>query len=389
MAITSDLTLLITSKILPLACSIIGFGLLVVVHECGHFLFCKLFGIYTPTFSIGFGPKLIERKIGQTNFCLSAIPFGGYVEIAGLEEVGQGDQAFAQSTGGDAFSSKSYWQKMLVLMGGIIFNLCFAYLVFCGLFMIGNQQHIQINSIAPQSAAATYGLQAGDEIMSITTQASQSSETVQEQRIVSSNHLLKEIQDNPNQEISLRIKRNNEEQTIALTLGSQETNGKTVGLLGASFNQNQPIEKLPFLQAIQRGIKETNTWIVAIAHSMKSIFTRNMLSNAGGPVRILAEGFKMAQSGLAPLFIFLAFMSINLALFNLLPLGITDGGQLFFTTLEFIIRRPVPSIMRNAMNIVSFALFVFLAIFLTYNDVVSLFGAKLAWLYGKAVALIK
>ena len=110
-----SLSLVFTSKILPLVFSIIGFGLLVVVHEFGHFLFCKLFNIYTPTFSVGFGKPLIEKKIGTTNFRISRLPFGGYVEIAGLQEVGQGDQQFAKASGSISFAEKPFWQKFLHL----------------------------------------------------------------------------------------------------------------------------------------------------------------------------------------------------------------------------------------------------------------------------------
>ena len=102
---------------------------------------------------------------------------------------------------------------------------------------------------------------------------------------------------------------------------------------------------------------------------------------------IFAQGFKTAQHGLTALFIFLAIMSINLALFNLLPLGITDGGQLFFCTVEFIIRRPIPSKIHAAMNILSLVLFLGLAAYLTFKDVGTLFGKQLGMLYAKAVAL--
>ena len=113
-------------KLLPLAYALIGFGLLITVHECGHFFFCKLFGIRTPTFSIGMGPTLYQRNIGQTNFRLALVPIGGYVEIAGMAEVGQGEQAHAEDAGPDSFSSKPFWQRFLVLIGGILFNSLFA-----------------------------------------------------------------------------------------------------------------------------------------------------------------------------------------------------------------------------------------------------------------------
>jgi regulator of sigma E protease len=346
-----------------------------------------LFGIYTPTFSIGFGPKLFRKKIGDTEFCLSAIPFGGYVEIAGLEEVGQGDQAHAQETGNRAFSSKSFIQKTLVLLGGILFNLSFAYAVFCVLFMIGDNRKLEpvrVYSVAAKSAAELAGLKKDDAIIAVTMN---SDEATAEKPFIMLTDLLNTLQQSPNKELSLHIVRDNEPLTLVARLDAQTVDGKTIGLLGAGLNQHKPIEKLPFTKAIKRGITETNSWICAIATSMKTIFSRKSLDGASGPIRIIADGFDMAKNGFIPLFIFLALMSINLALFNLLPLGITDGGQLLFVFIEAIIRRPAPTIVRNGLNIISFGLFIFLAVYLTYTDISHLFGEHLAAAYSSVSRL--
>jgi regulator of sigma E protease len=159
------LALFFSVKLLPLLYAVIGFGALIAIHECGHFLFCKLFGIHTPTFSIGFGPELYRKQIGKTNFRLAAIPLGGYVEIAGLAEVGQGEQEHAHITGEESFDSKPWWQKFFVLSGGILCNLLFAYIVFSILFMVGSprqQQAVMVAGIVKESAAELSGLKPGD-----------------------------------------------------------------------------------------------------------------------------------------------------------------------------------------------------------------------------------
>ena len=116
---------------------ILGIAFLIFIHECGHFIMCKVFGVRTPSFSIGFGPKLLTKKIGNTEFSISAIPFGGYVEIAGSAEVGQGDQkeAFARDEG--SFAVRPFYQKFCIMIGGILFNLIFAYLVLIFVFAVG------------------------------------------------------------------------------------------------------------------------------------------------------------------------------------------------------------------------------------------------------------
>src|SRR5271170_7782292 len=148
--------------------ALIGVGFLIGFHELGHFLFCKLFNIHTPSFSIGFGPKLISTRIGDTDFSLSAIPLGGYVEIAGAAEVGQGEQEHAYSSDERSFARKPYYQKMLVMFGGIMFNLIFAYTAFIFLCSFGLPATVPtIGTVQADSAAARAGLQSGDTIIAI------------------------------------------------------------------------------------------------------------------------------------------------------------------------------------------------------------------------------
>lgn len=378
----------IAEKIIPLFLSILGFGLLIVVHELGHLIFCKIFNIYVPSFSIGFGPKIFERKIGETTYRLAQIPFGGYVEIAGQEEIGQGDQKFAHDTSERSYASKWFWQKVLVWLGGIMFNLIFAYIVFIGLFLFSGNTHskVLVGSVGKNSPAAIAGIHSGDEIVQIndTELATIAQENPQEAQ----KKLLEVIQANPDKMVNVIIQRNDKIQTIPVKLGSRSINEEqTIGVFGASFPPC--IKKLPFGDAIVTGVQTTNAWITMIAGSLKNLFSQKTLDGAGGPVMIFAEGFKTAQHGFVSLLIFLAIMSINLALFNLLPLGITDGGQLLFATIECIIRRPLPNKFRIAMNVVSLGLFVFLATYLTYKDVSTLFGQHLKTLWAKCLALVR
>ena len=380
------LSIFVSSKLLPLILSIVGFGILVVVHEFGHFIFCKIFGIHTPTFSVGFGKPIIEKKIGGTNFRIARIPLGGYVEIAGLQEMGQGDQEHAQAKGSISFAEKPFWQKFLVLMGGIIFNLMFAYMTFCTLFLIGstkNTNGILISNVVKDSAAHKQGLLPGDVILDVNKKTLIPKGTAD--TALAEKTLLNEIRSNPGKKVTFLIEREGTKIEKIIRLDSKSDGSKEIGSLGSHLAT--PIPKLPFLQAVTMGIKTTNMWIYKIAHSLKSVFAKKSLDGAGGPVMILALGFKTAQSGIVPFLLFFAMMSINLALFNLLPLGITDGGQLMFATVEAIIRRPVPDIFRIIVNIVSIGLFALLAIYLTYKDIYMLFGKALAGLYAKLIAL--
>ncbi len=379
----------IAEKLIPLLLSVLGFSSLVVVHELGHLFFCKLFNIYVPSFSVGFGPKIFEKKIGETTYRLAQIPFGGYVEIAGQEEIAQGEQKFAHDISDRSYATKPFWQKILVWLGGIMFNLIFAYVTFVSLFVFSSQDNnrIIISGVTKESPAEKSGLQGGDEILAIND--TDIATPAQQQPRQAQKTLLEIIQNNPHKNVTLSVKRNDKTQhTVTILLGSRIGNdGKEIGSLGAFFPP--VIHKLPFMQAVTAGIEITNGWIITIAMGLKNFFSQKTLDGAGGPVMILAQGFKTAQHGVTALFIFLAIMSVNLALFNLLPLGITDGGQLLFATIEFITRRPLPNKIRMAMNVVSLVLFAALAAYLTYKDVASLFGSHLATLFQKCMTCFR
>lgn len=362
----------VIGKILPLLFSLLGFGILIAVHEFGHFFFCKLFNIHTPTFSIGFGPEIYKRKIGQTNFRLAAIPFGGYVEIAGLAEIGQGDQSHAQETGETSFANKSYWKKALVLLGGILFNILFAYLAFCFIFIAGNrsaQQGISVMSIVQESAAEKAGLKVQDVILGVNDKRLSTDPITLNKEIDSI--ILQEIQAHPNQEITLQIKRNQEELALHVTLSSRQDGTKTVGMLGAGFQPPQ----LPFWYAFKAGFDYTKKIIGLIWASLKNLVQTRSLDGLGGPVMIFAQGTAAAKYGFIPLFHFLGLFSLSLALMNVLPIGALDGGQLLFATIEFAIRRRIPEIIKMSINLASWVLLISLMAFFTYRELGMLFGS--------------
>jgi regulator of sigma E protease len=367
----------IFGKILPVVCSLIGFGILIAVHEFGHFIFCQAFNVHTPTFSIGFGPELYKRKIGTTNFRIAAIPLGGYVEIAGLAEIGQGEQAHAQDTTETSFTYKPFWQKAFILLGGILFNIFFAYLAFCIIFIAGNrsaQPEISVMTIVPESAAEKAGLKVQDTILGINNKRLSTDPIALNKEMDSV--VLQQIQAHPNKEITLLIKRNQEELTLNITLGSRQEDGTAIGVLGAGF---QP-PRLPFWYAFKAGFDYTKKIITLICKGIKMLFSTKSLEGAAGPVMILAQGAATAKHGFIPLLHFLGIISLSLALMNLLPIGALDGGQLLFTTIEVIIRRRIPEIIKVTINLASWVLLLSLMAYFTYREIGMLFGKTFkAW----------
>jgi len=374
--------LLFTHKLLPFALAVIGFGLLISVHELGHFVFCKLFGVHTPSFSIGFGPSLIEKKIGDTKFKLAAIPLGGYVEIAGQAEVGQGKQLHAKDTSERSFMSKAYWQKAFIILGGVIFNILFAYLIFSVLFMVGipkQKGELVVSSVLEGSAAAKYDLKSKDKIVAINNK--QISSEPDKMLLEMQTLLSKEIAENPFKQITLSVIRNDEKKDLKVTLGGKDVDGKTIGSLGVYFEpQLTPIEgeyqKFSIPQAIIKGVNATHNVIFQIIYGLKTLIQQRSFKGAGGPIMIISKSFESAQRGLISLFIFLAIISVNLAIINILPLGALDGGQLLFVSIEAIIRRQIPEIIKIAINLTSWILLIWLIIYLSFRDILMIFNKR-------------
>lgn len=347
---------------------ILGIGLLITIHEFGHFIFCKLFGVKTPSFSIGFGPRLLSKKIGETVFTLSAIPLGGYVEIAGSAEMGQGEQKEAHSDDASSFSTKPYWQKIIIMLGGISFNLIFAYLVFISLFWIGlPKTNLTLPALTKPiietfaediSPARDAGLLPGDHIISLDG-------TLLNNEILP---LMKAISTNPGKTISFGINRNNETIEIPVTLSSKEANGHTVGVFGVAFVTEEP-KPLSLGAAISKGIWLTNLWIKGTVDAFISLFKSRDISQVAGTISIFSESMKGAAQGLLIFLLFLAIISINLAILNLFPLPIFDGGQVVITTIEAAIRRAIPFAIKEAIFTVSWLLVIALILFTSFKDI--------------------
>ncbi|MBD3231560.1 hypothetical protein GF322_02745 [Candidatus Dependentiae bacterium] len=375
------LSIMFNTKFLPLIYAIIGFGLLIMIHEFGHFIFCKIFNIYTPTFSIGMGPKIIEKKIGTTRFQIAALPIGGYVEIAGQSEPGQGKQEYAHMQGEKSFANKSYWKKALVICGGIIFNIIFAYLVYSILFFIGipkQKSEVFFSKKIDPVITESFDIKAEDKIVSINTEDLSNDP----KKLISQlqNQFLQPLSKNSKtQQIKLEIMRNDHKIFVDINTQDEKINNK---ILNSIQLKSSPIEgeyeKYSFFGSIIQGIKVTNQWIYQILYSFKYLISQRSLKGAGGPIMILSKTFETAQKGIIPLFIFLAFISINLAIINLLPIGALDGGQLLFITIEAIIRRPIPEIIKMTINIASLVLLISLIIYLSYKDLLYLITGKIS-----------
>lgn len=355
-----------------IAIGILGVGFLIAFHELGHFLFCKLFDIKTPAFSIGFGPQLLKRKIGETEFSISAIPLGGYVQM----ESGNGDDGLHDPR---SFAAKPYYQKLLVMCGGIGFNLFFAYFVLMLLAFSGipknmlfypNNANTTANIIMPDSAAERAGIQKGDVITALNNEPL-NGEAVK---------LLDAIKPLANKEVTLSIERENRPETILVMLDERKIGAQAIGSLGIIFDVQETPGK-SFLDAFKAGIALTNKIIGSTVDGFASIIHKKDVSQVGGPLMIISMTTSVAAQGIKMLLLFLAVISVNLAVLNVIPLPIFDGGQILFYTIEAIIRRPLPEKVREYIHIGSWLCLMVLVIYLTGKDIARIASPQIEAIY--------
>ena len=336
---------------------------IIAFHELGHWLFCKLFGIRTPSFSIGFGPRLWSKKIGETTFAFSAIPLGGYVEIAGVEEVGQGDQkdAFAKDPG--SFGQKPYYQKLLVLLGGILFNLIFAFAAFIGLWFTGMPKSLifypeysipVIEQVIKDSPAEKSGLKVGHKILSFNNTP-----------INTTSELLDLVKSHKNQTVTLAVAE--ETAPINITLEAHPHNPEW-GYLGAFYQLTQPAKETSLFGAAKKSFKLLKDLVVRNAEGIANAFAKKSAEGMGGPLRLFAQTAESLHSGFAHLILLMAMISIGLAVINLLPLPIFDGGQIVTYTIEALIGRQLPEKVKYAIHLANVALLLVFILYISFKD---------------------
>jgi regulator of sigma E protease len=352
--------------------SLLGLSLLIAIHELGHFFFCKLFNVFTPSFSIGFGPALLSKKIGETDFKLSAIPLGGYVEIAQIEE-----QTISHESNAVYFETIDWWKKLLIMLGGITFNLLSAYLIFIGLSVIKDPSIIYKD----YASCTIESVKEGSEAFHKNLNPSFSIEKINDLLLDQTKPLFEQLEQstftNPNQIIRFS---NNSQENIELHFDipnlKEAPQGKSALLIFeklSEFGITLKIQRPITLQsAMSTGIKQTNNFIKGTFLGLKSALSGASSASLSGPIMIIAMSSKVIEKGISQFLIFLALISINLALINLLPLPILDGGQILFLAIEAILQRPLNTKIREYISLGCWIAFMILFVYLSCRDILKL-----------------
>ncbi len=350
----------ILTQFMSIFVSLIGISFIIVFHEFGHYIFCKIFNVYTPTFSIGIGKVLFSKKIGDTNFCISAGPIGGYVEVASESGI----------NGSVGFNQIPYYQKVLIMLGGILFNFILTYLIFVGLFFTGmpdstagpyEPSSTKIAQVLPNSLNKQT-LQAGDELISINQQS------LSENLTIARKIIAQQAMDDVTA-IPAEIIRNGTLHQITLQLKGKSTPPSFSKQLEITMTQKPP---LSFITSMVMAYTAVNFYLHAIATGLKQMISARSAHGFVGPVMAIAASSKSAQKGAASLLFLLAIISINLGFMNLLPLPIFDGGQFVIFTTETLMRRELSERIRHLIGLSSWVLAIGLLVIFTIRDLYTL-----------------
>lgn len=354
---------------------------LILVHEFGHFATAKWFGIRVDEFGIGFPPKLFGKKFGETEYTFNWLPIGGFVRIFGENPDEENTEGPDRAR---SFVYKPKWQQAIVLLAGVTMNVLLAWVLLVGAFMIGmptqvldeevatvENPRLLILDAAPETPASLAGLQASDEIVGLENQAG---ETVDQLTVGAVTGF---ISTHAEEELTFTIERGGETETVLVTPATNilpdDPDRAVVGINLALAG----IVSLPVHEAIKEG--SLMTWnllsqiTVGTILFIKDAFTfKADFDQVAGPVGIVGMVGDASSLGLAYLVTFTAFISLTLAVINLLPFPALDGGRLVFVLIEAITRRPIPHVIANNANRVGFVLLLLLMVAVTYNDIVKL-----------------
>jgi regulator of sigma E protease len=347
---------------------VIVFGLIVFVHELGHFLAAKWCGVGVERFSLGFGPKVFGKKVGETEYMVSAVPLGGYVKMVG-EEVGETvDPALERLS----FAHKPVGKRFLIVFAGPSSNLFWAFVIFSITFLtFGVNLPVdapKIGGVQDGWPAQKAGLAVGDEVVSVDGSPVQTWE-----------EMARKIQQAQGKETHLVVRKNTTGQILDIVV-TPELRDDPAGKEGA---KKYAIGIIPTVltkavstgEALSLGVQHTWMWSTMIAGSLVKLARGEVSAKElGGPILIAQVAGQQAKLGLEYLLRFAAIINVNLAIFNLLPIPVLDGGHLLFFSIEAILGRPLSMRSREMAWRVGFLVIVTLIVIVFYNDIARLVG---------------
>ncbi len=345
---------------------VVVLGILIFFHELGHFLVAKHFGVKVLKFSLGFGPKIIGRQVGETEYLISALPLGGYVKMLGEDEE---DDAIDQRDQDRSFSSQHPLKRMAIVAAGPIANLVLAALIFCPLYMISGIQVMtpEIGQVTEGSPAHKSGFLKGDIIVAIGDKAVETWPDVKAIVEKSAGLALDITVLRTGDTVRLKVI---PEQSTIKNLFGEETPSGIIGVVAAGKFK---VLRLGPFAAIGEGLDKTWEIIRLTCLTVVKLIQRIIpIKTLGGPIMIGQMTGQIAREGWANLLPFMAVISINLGILNLLPVPILDGGLLLFLLIELATGKSLSVKKRELAQKAGLFVLILLMAIVMYNDLVRL-----------------
>lgn len=328
--------------------ALLGFSVLIIGHELGHFIMARVNGVKVLEFSLGMGPKLFSIKGKETEYLIKALPIGGYVKMYGEED----DVEVVDSR---AFSNKTSFQKLTIVAAGPIMNLILAIILFAMVGGIQGHPTNVIDSIIENSPAMESGLVAGDVI-----------EGVNGKLVTTWEDFLNEILIEKGKPVEMKVKR--ESETLKINLIPRYDAEKDRYLVGVYTRNVKP----SFFQAIGYGLNQTGSTIRQTFGFFGQLFKGNISADdVGGPISIIKISGKAAQQGILTLLFFMSYLSVQLAVFNIIPFPALDGGWIFLLLFQIITGKEVNKEKVATVNYYGFLLLMGLMAFVLIKDIIN------------------
>ncbi|MDQ0148946.1 RIP metalloprotease RseP [Eubacterium multiforme] len=326
--------------------AVIAFSVLIIVHEFGHFILAKINGVKVEEFSIGMGPKIFSIEGKETKYSLGILPIGGYVKMLGEEEDVNDDKSF---------SSKSPLRKITIILAGAIMNIVLALVIYTALSAHFGFALPKVATVVDGSPAYKVGIKPGDEFKKIDGH-----------KIFTSEDITIGVGLAKGKAVNLEVERDGK--LLNFDVKPEYNKKEKRDLIGFGF---ETVKNPTIGQSFRESFNQTASTVSQTFNGLKMIVTgkANLKTDVGGPVTIIRLSGAVAKTGIWNLLNFTALISINLAVFNLLPFPALDGGWTVILLIELITRRKVPEKVVNSLNFVGFAMLMGLMVLVTVKDI--------------------